>query len=745
MSTICTAESNQSTSTPAFCPSQGRRSGWDLDDATGATASDSEDDITSDLETLNDLDEVLGEEEDIDPTSCSLKPRPPGCSKEELCPPTRPSLFCDRTQWLYFPKVGEKVAPLPRTLQQVMKWKTSKWMPKVVRAVLVQSNFSLTRSRNWIASWGRHISPEKLKTLKYWQKVNHFPLCFEIGRKDKLWVNYAKLRSKFGHKEFDYMPETYLLPTQKHQLLSSLSARQPTHRYFILKPPASARGLGIRLLTHQALFRTVKKLKHRPVVISQYVQDPYLIGGRKFDIRLYVVVTSWEPLRVYFWQDGIARFAADQYHLTDRTRKNRHMHLTNYSVNKRRHRHPKSQQFNLEYLLGDKRFPANANKWKLKVLEAYFSKTGVEFTPVLERIHDLIVKTLISCQTKNAGGMRLYASSPSSCYELFGFDVLIDSQLKPWLMEVNISPSLKSSDEQDWELKYDLVTDVLNLVGFNMDTLEAAASGDGEGPKRGWTTSRGAKEVPIPIEGNRRTWANTLRGLDRSFLECLKEIEDENARRSGFVRLFPSPRSHEYLKYFQLPSYLTRLACSFARDVPVDATRIKDLQHVTHTAPADAKNVRSLPAAMRSMPSLPSLIAIAATRGKFQSMREDTKVEPSAMMRAVLNSRKLPLTADSISSRSSSGSTTRSTSFSHYRLMTPSVRNTAACSSSLSTLSTAAAKPSALCAEQRAFNRRTPAAPAKAAQVRLRTASIGLAQVDPHELRIFPAWSSRAK
>ena len=51
-------------------------------------------------------------------------------------------------------------------------------------------------------------------------------------------------------------------------------------------------------------------------------------------------------------------------------------------------------------------------------------------------------------------------------FELYGFDILIDSNLKPWLMEVNVCPSLSSSSPMDRKIKHTLLTDILNLIGI---------------------------------------------------------------------------------------------------------------------------------------------------------------------------------------------------------------------------------------------------------------------------------------
>ena len=54
----------------------------------------------------------------------------------------------------------------------------------------------------------------------------------------------------------------------------------------------------------------------------------------------------------------------------------------------------------------------------------------------------------------------------SNCFEVFGFDILLDSDLKPWLIEVNLSPSLSPDSPLDMTIKTNLLTDTYNLVGI---------------------------------------------------------------------------------------------------------------------------------------------------------------------------------------------------------------------------------------------------------------------------------------
>jgi hypothetical protein len=65
----------------------------------------------------------------------------------------------------------------------------------------------------------------------------------------------------------------------------------------------------------------------------RYLHNPYLIDGKKFDLRIYVAVTGVDPLRVYVHNEGLTRISTEMYSLRDTG--NRFSHLTNYSVNKK--------------------------------------------------------------------------------------------------------------------------------------------------------------------------------------------------------------------------------------------------------------------------------------------------------------------------------------------------------------------------------------------------------------------------
>lgn len=65
-------------------------------------------------------------------------------------------------------------------------------------------------------------------------------------------------------------------------------------------------------------------------------------------------------------------------------------------------------------------------------------------------------------------GYREDDKNAECCYELYGFDIMLDSDLKPWLLEVNISPSFSSSSPFDKNVKTKLACDTFTLVGVKL-------------------------------------------------------------------------------------------------------------------------------------------------------------------------------------------------------------------------------------------------------------------------------------
>mmetsp|Transcript_7545 Transcript_7545/g.7089 ORF Transcript_7545/g.7089 Transcript_7545/m.7089 type:complete len:204 (+) Transcript_7545:107-718(+) len=187
-----------------------------------------------------------------------------------------------------------------------------------------------------------------------YQWINHFPSSFEITRKMDLYKNFDLMRQKHKSKEYNYCPMTFLVPSQKEEFAAYLETLKESKDYnpdklWIVKPNKLSRGRGIYLL------KEIETLDDEEGIVSEYVDNPLTVNGHKFDLRIYVVVTSFYPLRIYVYREGLARFATEKYSKMA-AEKNLFVHLTNYSINK------KNRVFGRNMRLNDDTLPF---KWSL--------------------------------------------------------------------------------------------------------------------------------------------------------------------------------------------------------------------------------------------------------------------------------------------------------------------------------------------------------------------------------------------
>jgi hypothetical protein len=128
-----------------------------------------------------------------------------------------------------------------------------------------------------------------------------------MTRKDCMYNHLARMREKYGHKHYGFVPMTFILPHDTADLQNCMS--QNPNRNFIIKPSSSSQGKGIFITNN---FSEISNLRQSSVV-SEYIDNPMLIDGYKFDLRIYVALTSINPLRIYIYEDGLVRFATVKY------------------------------------------------------------------------------------------------------------------------------------------------------------------------------------------------------------------------------------------------------------------------------------------------------------------------------------------------------------------------------------------------------------------------------------------------
>lgn len=97
-----------------------------------------------------------------------------------------------------------------------------------------------------------------------------------------------------------------------------------------MKPTSSSCGRGIRVIGKKQ-----NVAKRSGYLVSKYLSKPHLLRGFKYDMRIYIVVTSFEPLKAYIFKQGLVRLATQPYSTAKGSLKKRFIHLTNFSINKK--------------------------------------------------------------------------------------------------------------------------------------------------------------------------------------------------------------------------------------------------------------------------------------------------------------------------------------------------------------------------------------------------------------------------
>lgn len=355
---------------------------------------------------------------------------------------------------------------------------------------------------NWDACWHTGMpAPHVFEKLNKTKTINHIPGNNGLTVKSYLFRTLAAAADRVtGTPEAERMaffPRVYAMPDDHFELQRD-AARSPEKRW-ILKPKNSSRGRGVRPLRDVA----TAPMNNRWLV-QEYVARPHLMNARKYVLRLYVLITSVEPLRIYFYREGFAKLASEPYDPDDFD--NLFSNLTNPDIN-----------------AANEDVTTPVEFVSLERYREWLRSEGHDDDALFARIRDLLILTMIAGRDKMRKRLHAVGADTSGCYELLGVDCLIDADLKPWILECNLSPSLEvcaapeHGGDEEHRIKRRLVADMASLLGLN--------------------------ESPPVLEG--------LSNEDR----IRRASESEMARAGAFERLFPAADVEDYLLFFPVPRY----------------------------------------------------------------------------------------------------------------------------------------------------------------------------------------------
>ena len=221
-----------------------------------------------------------------------------------------------------------------------------------------------------------------------------------------------------------------------------------------------------------------KNMKAR--IIQKYIETPLLLppsssllflSGKKFDIRQWVLVKSFNPLTVYYFSSCYLRICGLDFDLNDMNSAFRH--FTNYSLNKK--------FFHLKNIAMEESV-CSLETFKRNLKETFNVDWEVEIKP---KIVSLVINTLKSVQD--------VIEQRTSSFEMYGFDVMIDEKFTPWLLEVNLSPACAERTEWLTHMLEDMSLGMFEIIlgkenlgkeeGGVESTYKGGKEGDGGGER----------------------------------------------------------------------------------------------------------------------------------------------------------------------------------------------------------------------------------------------------------------------
>ena len=322
---------------------------------------------------------------------------------------------------------------------------------ELLLAELGERGWTRTHDADWDLSWSFGLpTAHEYASVGPDQRLNHFPGMVTQHSKDELAFFLERAR---GHSVtgFDFFPRTFSMPHQFGEW--RIAAEEEPSTIWITKPKRGAKGHRVSVVSD------IDAVVADPdFIVQEYIATPLVVPEypHKHIIRVYVAVTSLDPLIAYVHPRTFVRFASRPFGLSAAELADPIRHITNPSV-----------QLQNPELVGGLRIMDWAE------FSALLARAGLDAQPLWPRIQAMLGRVLAAHRRPMQTVTERYTDQAGSCFDLLGYDVMIDDQLRPRLIECNMSPLLSvrgavgSKDRATHELvKRPVIADLLDLVGI---------------------------------------------------------------------------------------------------------------------------------------------------------------------------------------------------------------------------------------------------------------------------------------
>ena len=291
-----------------------------------------------------------------------------------------------------------------------------------------------------------------------YQKINRFYNYNEYVSKSLLYINYKPFHDKFPD-DYNYMLETYSYPKEKQEIIEKFSkySLKNDNDVWMIKPTMGSLGLKISILTNYS------DIKLKNYLITKYLYNPHLIKGYKYDLRFHGLVSTIKPLKLYLYNEGLVRLASEKYNFSVSDPHNKYSFLTNLFINKKNQKkfiYPKNMK-NME----------DSNLWNLDTFQKYCARNNINYEKLYSEVGDIFIKMMITVREKIIDNIEKTNLQYSNFYHLIGFDIILDENLKPYLLETNRRCGFRNDNDAEKYYTYNIIADTLNIIGLRPKDL----------------------------------------------------------------------------------------------------------------------------------------------------------------------------------------------------------------------------------------------------------------------------------
>ena len=267
-----------------------------------------------------------------------------------------------------------------------------------------------------------------------------------VEDKDKKNVNFL---NKFYWDYFHVKPNTKIGNVQRIVIPKTHYSGK---NLWLIKRVNLNRGRQIKVMSNlveitQEINQIKKEENIKYIIIQKYIERPLLYCRRKFDIRIWVLFSylgNFGKFEAYVFKEGHLKASSEIFNLNSL---DLFIHLTNYSIQKNNKNFSKIEIGN-EISFNDFQNELNKNKEK-----------NINFkTDIFNKIVKIIGITA------NIAKYKINAYNTKNCFEIFGYDFMLDEEYNPYLLEINTNPGYEESSPLITMLVPRMIDDALRLT-----------------------------------------------------------------------------------------------------------------------------------------------------------------------------------------------------------------------------------------------------------------------------------------